>query len=130
MKYRHPALIKHRAEMNLQDRIAEKITDFAGSMAFVYLHAVWFLIWIALNVLGAPFDPFPFGLLTLIVSLEAIMLSAFIMIGQNRQGKFAAAKAEHDYRAQVLELQHNTDLTTEVHRMVTDLRELRRKEGR
>ncbi len=70
-----------------QDRISDAITDFSGHMAFVYLHVLWFAGWIAWN-LGAfgakPFDPFPFGLLTLIVSLEAIFLSTFVLISQNR----------------------------------------------
>src|SRR5215210_6290047 len=69
-----------------QGRIADTITTFAGSMAFVYIHAVWFGLWILLNIgkLHIPhvseFDPFPFGLLTLIVSLEAIFLSTFVLI--------------------------------------------------
>src|ERR671926_124730 len=75
---------------NLQDRIADIITNFSGSMAFVYFHAVWFGLWVLLNVglIHVPyvseFDPFPFGLLTMIVSLEAIFLSTFVLISQNR----------------------------------------------
>lgn len=76
--------------------MAGKITDFAGSMRFVYLHAVWFAVWIIANsglpVVGlaiVPWDPFPFGLLTLVVSLEAIFLSTFVMIAQNRQSAVA-----------------------------------------
>src|SRR5436190_2679365 len=69
-----------------QDRMADTITDFSGSMWFVYVHAVWFAVWIAIN-LGwtrlKPFDPFPFGLLTMIVSLEAIFLATFVLISQN-----------------------------------------------
>jgi uncharacterized membrane protein len=72
-----------------QDRAADAVTGFAGSLTFVYLHSVWFGIWVALNVglLGtaAIFDKFPFGLLTMIVSLEAIFLSTFVMVSQNRQ---------------------------------------------
>lgn len=75
------------ARRSAQDRISDAITDFSGHMAFVYLHVLWFAGWIAWN-LGAfgakPFDPFPFGLLTLIVSLEAIFLSTFVLISQNR----------------------------------------------
>src|SRR5947208_826998 len=73
---------------SLQDRVADAITNFSGSMAFLYAHAIWFLVWIAVNekwVPGVPpFDPFPFGLLTMIVSLEAIFLSTLVMISQNR----------------------------------------------
>ena len=70
-----------------QQRIADAITDFSGNMVFVYLHVVWFGGWIAWNLGvfgGKPFDPFPFGLLTLIVSLEAIFLATFVLISQNR----------------------------------------------
>ena len=77
----NPALLEHgreRAE-SVQNRIADRITAFAGSMAFVYLHLVWFGAWIVFGVEG-----YPYGLLTMIVSLEAIFLSTFVMISQNR----------------------------------------------
>lgn len=74
-----------------EDYIADKITAFAGSMMFVYVHAIWFTFWILanLNVFGPKlvFDTFPFGLLTLVVSLEAIFLSTFVMITQNREAQ-------------------------------------------
>jgi len=77
----NPALIKHQEEraQSLQNRIADKITTFAGSMTFVYLHVIWFGCWIGFGV-----EDYPFGLLTMIVSLEAIFLSTFVMISQNR----------------------------------------------
>ena len=77
----NPALLeqeKKRAE-NVQNRVADRITDFAGSMMFVYLHILWFGSWIVFGVEG-----YPYGLLTMIVSLEAIFLSTFVMISQNR----------------------------------------------
>jgi uncharacterized membrane protein len=77
----NPALVEHakqRAE-SVQNRIADRITAFAGSMRFVYLHIVWFGLWIGLAV-----ESYPYGLLTMIVSLEAIFLSTFVMISQNR----------------------------------------------
>jgi len=77
----NPALAEQtrkRAE-SVQNRIADRITEFAGSMAFVYLHIVWFGSWIIFGVEG-----YPYGLLTMIVSLEAIFLSTFVMISQNR----------------------------------------------
>ena len=84
-----------------QDRVADAITSFAGTMAFVYLHAVWFATWIALNegVLGKKgiFDPYPFGLLTMIVSLEAIFLSTFVMVSQNRQAARENVRADLDF---------------------------------
>ena len=77
----NPALAEHarvRAQ-SAQNRIADKITVFAGSMTFVYIHIIWFGCWIGLGV-----EHYPFGLLTMIVSLEAIFLSTFVMISQNR----------------------------------------------
>ena len=77
----NPALVKHAEKRAgyVQDRIADRITAFAGSMAFVYLHIIWFSCWIGFGV-----EKYPFGLLTMIVSLEAIFLSTFVMISQNR----------------------------------------------
>src|SRR6476659_5107409 len=77
----NPALLEHARERaeSVQNRIADRITAFAGSMRFVYLHIVWFGCWIGFSVEG-----YPYGLLTMIVSLEAIFLSTFVMISQNR----------------------------------------------
>jgi len=84
-----------------QDRAADKVTNFAGSLKFVYIHSVWFGIWILLNlgVLGAAlkFDPYPYGLLTMIVSLEAIFLSTFVMVSQNRQAQRAELRSDMDF---------------------------------
>ncbi|MGY4741993.1 DUF1003 domain-containing protein [Streptomyces sp. ATMOS53] len=84
-----------------QDQVADAITSFAGTMRFVYLHALWFTIWIALNegYLGKAgiFDPYPFGLLTMIVSLEAIFLSTFVMVSQNRQAARENVRADLDF---------------------------------
>ena len=77
----NPALVEHaekRAE-DAQNRISDAITRFAGSMTFVYLHVIWFGCWI-----GFGLESYPYGLLTMIVSLEAIFLSTFVMISQNR----------------------------------------------
>ena len=77
----NPALLEHeekRAEAT-QNRVADKITAFSGSMLFVYIHIIWFGCWIGFGV-----EKYPFGLLTMIVSLEAIFLSTFVMISQNR----------------------------------------------
>ena len=90
-----------QAVLKAQDRAADKITSFAGSLKFVYLHSVWFAIWVLVNVgiLGASakFDKFPFGLLTMIVSLEAIFLSTFVMVSQNRQAARADIRSELDF---------------------------------
>jgi uncharacterized membrane protein len=84
-----------------QDRAADVITSFAGSLNFVYLHSAWFLVWIVLNVgligSAAVFDKFPFGLLTMIVSLEAIFLSTFVMVSQNRQAARADIRSQLDF---------------------------------
>jgi uncharacterized membrane protein len=87
--------------LQAQDRVADRVTSFAGSLKFVYLHSVWFAIWVLVNIgiLGAAlkFDPFPFGLLTMIVSLEAIFLSTFVMVSQNRQAARADLRSQLDY---------------------------------
>jgi uncharacterized membrane protein len=77
----NPVLLEHAKQRadSVQNRIADQITKFAGSMMFVYIHIVWFGLWIGLGV-----EKYPFGLLTMIVSLEAIFLSTFVMISQNR----------------------------------------------
>ena len=90
---------KAARERNLQGRIADLITSFSGRMIFVYVHIVWFGIWILLNTgrFGVrAFDPFPYGLLTMIVSLEAIFLSTFVLISQNRMGEETERRADLD----------------------------------
>jgi uncharacterized membrane protein len=90
-----------RAVLDAQDKAADRVTNFAGSLRFVYMHSIWFAIWILINIgiLGASmkFDPFPFGLLTMIVSLEAIFLSTFVMVSQNRQAKRSDIRAQMDF---------------------------------
>ena len=100
---------------NLQVRVADAITAFAGSMLFVYLHAVAFTLW----MLFAERSPWP--TLTLVVSLEAIFLSTFVLIGQNRQASFQQAKADHDFVESELELKTNTELTRQIHKLTTEL---------
>jgi uncharacterized membrane protein len=89
------------AVLRVQDRAADAITSFAGSLRFVYLHSVWFGIWVLVNVglfgASAKFDKFPFGLLTMIVSLEAIFLSTFVMVSQNRQSARADIRSQLDF---------------------------------
>lgn len=88
-----------------QDKIADGITTWSGSIAFVWLHLVWFLGWIVVNVGWTPwhaFDPFPFGLLTMIVSLEAIFLSTFVLISQNRASKENEERANLDLQINLL----------------------------
>jgi len=104
-----------RRAADLQLRIADWITAFAGSMNFVYLHIALFTVWMLF------LESKPWPTLTLIVSLEAIFLSTFVMIGQNRQGAFQQAKADHDFTEQELELKTNTQLTREIYRLTTEL---------
>jgi uncharacterized membrane protein len=94
-----------REHATLQDRLADGLTRFSGNMWFVYLHVVWFAWWIAQNegwIGHQRFDPFPFGLLTLIVSLEAIFLSTFVLISQNRAATVADMRADLDLQIDLL----------------------------
>jgi uncharacterized membrane protein len=113
----HPAVIDEaiRRNSSFQLRIADHITAFAGSMSFVWLHAALFAGWMLL------LEKSPWPTLTLVVSLEAIFLSTFVMIGQNRQASFQQVKADHDFEAQELELKTNTQLTREIHTLTTEL---------
>jgi uncharacterized membrane protein len=113
----HPIVLAERARRaaDVQLRIADAVTGFAGSMPFVYVHAVGFALWMVF----VESDPWP--KLTLVVSLEAIFLSTFVMIGQNRQAAFQQAKADHDFNEQELELKTNTDLTRAIHTLTTEL---------
>jgi uncharacterized membrane protein len=113
----HPVVLAEQAgrTADLQLRIADWITAFAGSMNFVYLHVGLFTIWMLF------IESKPWPTLTLVVSLEAIFLSTFVMIGQNRQAAFQQAKADHDYNEQELELKTNTELTREIDRLTSEL---------
>ena len=109
----HPTVLAEaeKRSASVQLRVAELITRFAGSMAFVYLHILIFAVWMLV------IEKSPWPTLTLVVSLEAIFLSTFVMIGQNRQAEFQQQKADHDFVANEQELKTNTDLT----RMIADL---------
>ena len=113
----HPVVLAEQAQRasDIQLRIADWITTFAGSMNFVYLHVVGFTVWMLF------IESKPWPTLTLIVSLEAIFLSTFVMIGQNRQSAFQQVKADRDFREQELELKTNTQLTREIDRLTTEL---------
>lgn len=118
---RHPALAAEaeRRSADLQLRVADAITTFAGSMPFIYIHGIVFGVWCATGLFGK--DPFPFSFLTMAVSLEAIFLSTFVMIGQNRQAKMAEAKASHDFVEQEQELKTNTELTRLIHSLSKEI---------
>jgi len=113
----HPVLVQLRDSRaaDAQLRVADAITKFAGSMVFVYLHVVVFAVW----MLFVEKSPWP--TLTLVVSLEAIFLSTFVMIGQNRAASFQQAKANHDFVEQENELKTNTQITRQIHALTTEL---------
>ena len=113
----HPAVLQQFEERtsDVQLRIADKITTFAGSMHFVYLHVALFALWMLVV------EKSPWPTLTLIVSLEAIFLSTFVMIGQNRQAAFQQAKSDHDYQDVETLLVENTNLTRMINEMTAEL---------
>lgn len=92
-------------QLTLIDRIADAAADFSGRFSFLVVHAIWFAIWIGLNIGIVPgghdFDPFPFGLLTMIVSLEAIFLSCMVLISQNRSAAKDRIRTEEEYNANI-----------------------------
>ena len=118
----NPALIEEarKRRESIDNRIADRITTFSGSMRFVWLHAIWFACWIGLGV-----EAYPYGLLTMIVSLEAIFLSTFVMISQNRMDAKRQATADLQWQTvreedkqnrQLLELSNQIlDLTRAIH---------------
>jgi uncharacterized membrane protein len=103
----NPALVQHTEERakSLENRIADRITAFSGSMRFVYLHVVWFACWIGFGVEG-----YPYGLLTMIVSLEAIFLSTFVLISQNRTDAKRQVVADHQWMTVQEEDSQNREL--------------------
>jgi uncharacterized membrane protein len=112
-----PALLKYeqRRASNVQSRIADAVTAFAGSMAFVYVHIVWFAFWVTI-----PFEKYPFGLLTMIVSLEAIFLSTFVMISQNRADARRQVFADQQY-VMIQEEKQQNELMIEQNKRIEEL---------
>jgi uncharacterized membrane protein len=102
--------------LSLNDKMAEKVTNIAGSAWFLTANFIWFVVWLVVNsgVFGQDmvFDKFPFGFLTLAVSLEAIFLSIFVLVSQNRQSKVSDIRAELDYRT---DLQTQSDIDIVLH---------------
>lgn len=88
--------VLHKAHMSVGDRVADVITAFVGSWPFLILHILWFSAWIGFRI-----EPFPFGLLTMIVSLEAIFLTTLVMMSQNRQAAKDRLQADEDYHTNV-----------------------------
>jgi uncharacterized membrane protein len=113
-------------QISALQRVADWISWFSGSMTFLALNVLWFVVWIAVNVwpLGVvQFDPFPFGLLTMIVSLESIFLTCFVLISQNRQAEKDRVRADIEYDINIkaeLEIAHLHEKTD---RIYTDMLE-------
>jgi len=107
--------------LGVLDRISDWLAWFSGSMPFLISHSVWFIVWISLNtiILGdRAFDPFPFGLLTMIVSLEAIFLACFVLISQNRQAQKDKVRADIEYEVNIkaeLEVAHLHEKTDRIY---------------
>lgn len=113
------------AKLTLLERITDAIAAFSGSLAFLALHAVWFALWIGFNTIpGLPaFDPFPFGLLTMCVSLEAIFLAVIVLLSQNRQSAKDRIRADVDYEVNLkaeLEVSHLHDKVDHLHAVLLD----------
>lgn len=106
---------KHLESRSFADRVADRVTAFVGSWAFIGLHVAWFSGWILFAV-----EPFPFGLLTMIVSLEAIFLSTFIMISQNRQAERDRTQADADYETNIAAKEEIEDLQKRLARIEDD----------
>ncbi len=113
----HPAVVQQaeKRASDVQLRLADQITAFAGSMKFVYIHTILFAAWMIV------FEKSPWPTLTLAVSLEAIYLSTFVMIGQNRQAALEQAKADRDYADVNKLLVENTELTRTIHQLTEDV---------
>ena len=103
-----------KEERTASDRVAEAIANFCGSMTFVWVHVVFFGVWILSNVIPGlhHIDPFPFTFLTLVVSLEAIFLSTFILISQNHDTKISERRNHLDLQINLLSEQENTQMLT------------------
>ena len=112
-----PVVLKQveKRAADIQLRVADAITAFAGSMRFVYIHVALFAVWMLV------FEKSPWPTLTLVVSLEAIFLSTFVMIGQNRQAAFQQSKSDRDYQDVNTLLVENTNLTRTINQMTEEL---------
>jgi uncharacterized membrane protein len=132
---------RERVHMKLGDRLADKVTSISGNIGFVYMHIIWFACWLLINTgqlsFLAPFDPFPFGLLTTMVSLEAIFLSLFVLISQNRQALLADKRAKVDLQINTINERESTkllEMTQEIQTFLgiskksdTEVKELKKK---
>jgi uncharacterized membrane protein len=142
--------LRHTATRNVNEEVADRrtavqkaadwIAEFAGSITFLLLHVVWFGVWLSLNAVKLPgipqWDPFPFGFLTLTVSLEAIFLSVFVLLSQNRQAAKDRVRSDIEYdvnlkaELEIVNLHEKMDrLTADVLHRLEKLRQEGRKDG-
>jgi uncharacterized membrane protein len=124
-----PALLKREEERAsvAQNRVADRITAFSGSMLFVYIHVIWFSCWIGFGV-----EDYPYGLLTMIVSLEAIFLSTFVMISQNRADAKRQVIADEQWKMVQVEDKQNIellDISKQILHLTKEVRELTAPHG-
>lgn len=114
-----------RSRRGLKDRIADAIGTFAGTVGFVLLHLAWFAAWVAINaglVPGVPrFDPYPYQLLAMIVSLEGVLLSTFVLIKQNRMALFSDRRGHLDLQINLLTEKEVTKLIQMMERMAAHM---------
>jgi CRP/FNR family transcriptional regulator, cyclic AMP receptor protein len=129
-------LLRSRVSRNVNDemqvhstalqRIADWIAWFSGSMSFLMINGSWFIIWIVINTFPVgirAFDPYPFGLLTMIVSLEAIFLSCFVLISQNRQAEKDRVRSDIEYEVNIkaeMEIGHLHEKTDQIYEAMLD----------
>jgi len=122
----NPALVRHAQQQaqSIENRVSDRITAFAGSMRFVYIHMLWFGCWIGFGV-----ERYPYGLLTMIVSLEAIFLSTFVMISQNRADAKRQAIADQQWQTVKEEDEQNQELLALSHRILDLTQAIRAAQG-
>lgn len=137
MTKKNPIEIDHRIQPDLikklhsaEGQLADLLTQFSGSMPFIYFHIVWFSLWIVINQgflspTFRPFDPFPYGLLTMIVSLEAIFLATFIMVSQNRQALIDTYREIEEDKEEQEEEEQQEELEEEVEDIQKDLDDIK-----
>jgi Predicted membrane protein len=121
-------------ESRLHEKVADRVSSFIGNPYFIVLHAVWFVLWVAVNTglitMSAKFDEYPFGLLGIILSVEAIFITGFLLISQNRQSSFADKRSELDYEVNVRtfrEIQNVRGLLESMQQRIDDIEESLRK---
>jgi uncharacterized membrane protein len=122
----NPALLEHARERakSRENRFADRVTAFSGSMRFVYIHVIWFGCWIGFGI-----EDYPYGLLTMIVSLEAIFLSTFVLISQNRADARRQVVADHQWTTVQEEQVQNIellDLSRQILKLTKELHSLTR----